>query len=72
MEAAALFNTHLDMPEKKEDREKALRDIVYQVKKGSLQRSRFANAGGKSSLSETIENKKKLEQLARAHFYLKD
>ncbi len=67
-EAAALFHAELTLPDGREEREKALRDIVYAVKKGSVEREEKAEAGSPDALKNIIRNKKSLENLRKVHF----
>ena len=65
-EAAALFEDHLTGVVEKRDREKALRDLVYTVKKEAFARRTFSD--GENALSEMLRSRKQLEEIAKLSF----
>lgn len=69
-EAAGLFNTRLPLPDTREEKEKALRDIVISVKKGSNERQEKAETGSPDALKNMIRRKKELEALRQVRFHL--
>lgn len=69
-EVASMFNTKLDGIESKQDREKALQDIVYAVKKNSYEYYTSKLGTDVSALQQVIEGKRALEELAKAHILL--
>lgn len=69
-EAAALFHTNLPKLETLQEREKALHDILYTVKKNSFE-FYTANLGADvNALKQAVEGKKALEVLAKTHISL--
>lgn len=67
--AAEMFNTNLPELSTKQEREKALHDIVLAVKKNSYEYM-ASNPGGFSDITKMIEGKKALEELAKARITL--
>ena len=66
--AAAMFNSHLEGIEDKNDREKTLRELVFFIKQASL--DRMTRAGGAGSLQTLLTAKQQLQSLRSAHFHL--
>ena len=66
--AAAMFNSHLEGIEDKNDREKTLRELVFFIKQASL--DRMTRAGGASSLQTLLTAKQQLQSLRSANFHL--
>ncbi len=69
-EAAALFNTKLTELETKQEREKALHDIVYTVKKNSYEYYSGRIGAEISAVNQVIAGKKALEELSKTHISL--
>lgn len=69
-EAAALFNTKLEELSTKQEREKALHDIVYTVKKNSYEYYSARLGAEVSALNQVIAGKKALEELSKTHIFL--
>lgn len=69
-EAAALFNTKLEELETRQEREKALHDIIYTVKKNSLEYYSRRMGAEVSALNQVIAGKKALEELSKTHISL--
>ncbi len=65
---AAMFNSHLEGIEDKNDREKTLRELVFFIKQASL--DRMTRAGGASSLQTLLTAKQQLQSLRSANFHL--
>ena len=68
--AALLFHTSLPNLENKADREKALHDIVYAVKKYSYDYHMASMGADMNALKLAIDGKKALEELARTRISL--
>ena len=66
--AAAMFNSHLEGIEDKNDREKTLRELVFFIKQASL--DRMTRAGGAGSLQTLLTAKQQLQSLRSANFNL--
>lgn len=66
--AAAMFNSHLEGIEDKNDREKTLRELVFFIKQASLDRT--TRAGGAGSLQTLLTAKQQLQSLRSANFHL--
>ena len=66
--AAAMFNSHLEGIEDKNDREKTLRELVFFIKQASL--DRMTRAGGAGSLQTLLTAKQQLQSLRSANFHL--
>lgn len=69
-EAAALFNTKLEELSTRQEREKALHDIVYTVKKNSHEYYSGRLGAEVSALNQVIAGKKALEELSKTHIFL--
>ena len=69
-EAAALFNTKLARLETKQEREKALHDIVYAVKKNSYEYYSGRLGAEVNAINQVIAGKKALEELSKTHISL--
>ena len=69
-EVASMFNTKLEGIESKQDKEKALRDIVYAVKKNSYEYYTGKLGADVSALQQVIDGKRALEELAKVHILL--
>ena len=69
-EVAALFNTKLAELETKQEREKALHDIVYAVKKNSYEYYSARLGAEVSAINQVIAGKKALEELSKTHISL--
>lgn len=69
-EVASMFNTKLDGIETKEAKEKALRDIVYAVKKNSYEYYSSRMGTDVSALQQVLEGKRALEELQKVHILL--
>ncbi|MCR4903960.1 MAG: DNA primase [Butyrivibrio sp.] len=70
---AELFNTNLVKIETKEERNKAFRDIIYDVKTTGYERQmRELKMDDPDFLKKTIEGKKHLEEIAHAKIVLDD
>ena len=69
-EVAALFNTKLEEVETKQEREKALHDILYTVKKDSYEYYSGRLGADINSLNQVIAGKKALEELSKTHISL--
>ena len=69
-EVASMFHTKLDGIETKQDKEKALRDIVYAVKKNSYEYYTSKLGTDVSALQQVIDGKRALEELSKVHILL--
>ncbi|MBR2038415.1 MAG: DNA primase [Lachnospiraceae bacterium] len=69
-EVASMFHTKLEGIETKQDKEKALRDIVYAVKKNSYEYYTGKLGTDVSALQQVIDGKRALEELAKVHILL--
>ncbi len=69
-EAAALFNTKLTELETRQEREKALHDIVYTVKKNSYEYYSERMGAEVNAINQVIAGKKALEELSKTHISL--
>lgn len=69
-EVASMFNTKLDGIETKEAKEKALRDIVYAVKKNSYEYYSSRMGTDVSALQQVLDGKRALEELQKVHILL--
>lgn len=67
---AAIFNTKLEWVDGKEAREKALHDIVYKVRKNSLDEKSRKPDQTIQDVMKALEDKKALQQLANTAFKL--
>jgi DNA primase len=68
-EAASCFNSVPELPERAEDRERALRDFIRAVKEDSVQRS-AEDADDPDSFGRMVRAKKQLEVLDKTKFTL--
>lgn len=69
-DAAELFNTNLPDLETKQEREKALRDILLAVKKNSYEYFSSRLGSDVNALNQVIAGKRALEELAKMHISL--
>ena len=69
---ASLFNTRLEEITTQAEREKALHDIVYAVKKNSLDADSARSGTDMEALNRVISAKKALEELSKTHISLHD
>ncbi len=69
-EAAALFNTHVEAIETRQEKERALHDIIYAVKKNSYEFYSGKLGSDVSALTQVIEGKKALDELKKTHISL--
>ncbi len=69
-EVASMFHTKLEGIETRQDKEKALRDIVYAVKKNSYEYYTGKLGTDVSALQQVIDGKRALEELAKVHILL--
>lgn len=69
-EVAALFNTKLNELETRQDREKALHDIIYTVKKNSYEYYSGRMGADVHAVNQVIAGKKALEELSKTHISL--
>ena len=69
---ASLFNTRLDEIQSKEDRETALHDIVYKIKKNSIDEFTKNSGGSIEGMMKSLADKKTLEKLANTTFKLNE
>lgn len=69
-EVAALFNTKLEELETKKEREKALHDIIYTVKRNSYEYYSGRMGADMDALNKVIAGKKALEELSKTHISL--
>lgn len=69
-EVASMFHTKLDGIETKQDKEKALRDIVCAVKKNSYEYYTSKLGTDVSALQQVIDGKRALEELSKVHILL--
>lgn len=69
-EVAALFNTNLEELETKKEREKALHDIIYTVKRNSYEYYSGRMGADMDALNKVIAGKKALEELSKTHISL--
>ncbi|MBP5152931.1 MAG: DNA primase [Lachnospiraceae bacterium] len=68
---AEIFNTEMEPVESKQDKEKALGDMVYAIKRNSLDALDRAEGGSVEDMMRSIEEHKKLEKLRSVKFTLK-
>lgn len=71
-EVAALFNTKLDELPGRVEREKAFHDILYSLKKNSLDYFNSKLGSDVSALSQVIQGKKDLEELSKIYIHLEE
>lgn len=69
-EAALLFNTNLPHMDNVKEREKALHDILFSVKKNSYEYYTAKLGNDVNALKQVIDGKKALEELAKTHISL--
>ncbi|EOS31275.1 DNA primase [Lachnospiraceae bacterium 28-4] len=69
-EVAALFNAKLEELETKKEREKALHDIIYTVKRNSYEYYSGRMGADMDALNKVIAGKKALEELSKTHISL--
>ena len=69
-EVAAIFNTKLESLNTKQEREKALHDVVVAVKNNSFQYYSDRMGSDMEALNQVISGKKALEALKKAHISL--
>ncbi len=70
-EVASVFSTKLDDIDSKQEREKALRELLIKVKTNSLEKAaQNESQEGMDVLTRMIENKKQIEELNKLHISL--
>ena len=69
-EVAAIFNTKLERLNTKQEREKALHDVLMAVKDNSFQYYSARMGADMEALNQVISGKKALEELRKAHISL--
>lgn len=69
-QVAELFNTNLPQLHTRQEREKALHDILYAVKKNSYERLTCDLGADVNALSKAVAGRKALEELAKTHISL--
>lgn len=69
-QVAELFNTNLPQLNTRQEREKALHDILYAVKKNSYEQLTTRLGSDVNALSKAVSGKKALEELAKTHISL--
>ncbi|MCI9073584.1 MAG: DNA primase [Lachnospiraceae bacterium] len=69
-QVAEIFNTNLPRLETRQEREKALHDILYAVKKNSYEHLTASLGSDVTALSRAVAGKKALEELAKTHISL--
>lgn len=69
-QAAELFNTNLPQLNTRQEREKALHDILYAVKKNSYEQLTMRLGSDVNALGRVVSGKKALEELAKTHISL--
>ncbi len=69
-EVASLFNTKLEELQTKQEREKALHDIIYTVKRNSYEFYSERMGADVEALNQVIAGKKALEELSKTHISL--
>ena len=67
---SALFTTRLDGIETKEERQKALHDILMKVKNNSYEYYKAQSGTDIDAMKKMIEGKKALQELAKTHIFL--
>lgn len=67
---SALFTTRLDGIETKEERQKALHDILMKVKTNSYEYYKAQSGTDIDAMKKMIEGKKALQELAKTHIFL--
>lgn len=71
-EVASLFNSKLDRLETKQDKERALHEIMLNVKQTSLEYQTMQLGADVKALSKVIELKKEIEELRKANISLEN
>ncbi len=69
-QVAELFNTNLPQLSTRQEREKALHDILYAVKKNSYEQLTMRLGSDVTALGKVVSGKKALEELAKTHISL--
>lgn len=69
-QVAEIFNTNLPRLETRQEREKAIHDILYAVKKNSYEHLTAGLGADVTALSRAVAGKKALEELAKTHISL--
>lgn len=69
-EVAALFNTKLDEISTKQEKERALQDILFRVKQNSYEYYSGKLGSDMSAIAKVLEGKKALEELRKVHISL--
>ncbi len=69
-QVAELFNTNLPQLNTRQEREKALHDILYAVKKNSYEQLAMRLGSDVTALGKVVSGKKALEELAKTHISL--
>ncbi len=69
-EVASVFHTKLEGIETKQDKEKALRDLVIAVKKNSYEYYTSKLGSDVTALQQVIDGKRALEELSKVHILL--
>lgn len=69
-QVAELFNTNLPQLNTRQEREKALHDILYAVKKNSYEQLTLQLGSDVTALGRVVSGKKALEELAKTHISL--
>ena len=69
-QVAELFNTNLPRLSTRQEREKALHDILYAVKKNSFEHLTTQLGSDVTALGKVVSGKKALEELAKTHISL--
>ena len=69
-QVASMFNTKLDGIETLQAKEKALRDIVYAVKKNSYEYYSAKLGTDVTALQQVLDGKRALEELQKVHILL--
>ncbi len=66
-QVAELFSTNLPQLNTRQEREKALHDILYAVKKNSYEQLTMQLGSDVSALNKVVQGRKALEELAKTH-----
>lgn len=69
-QVAELFNTNLPQLNTRQEREKALHDILYAVKRNSYEQLAMQLGSDVTALGKVVSGKKALEELAKTHISL--
>ncbi len=64
-EAAQLFETRMDGVQTKEEREKALKDVILSVKRNALEQSMLSLQGNPNALQTIVKLKKQIADLEK-------